>query len=173
MFCACRGKWENDAEQLTDVPIRTLVQELYLKTQTLDRLYQLLDYILSKINKKSDYSSVINTILSQVSKLYFENNKDLESESTQRVSTANKSSKSSKNLNQSLEPELINIRCNIMQHSNPLRLKLLLFSSLEHEFDHSEQDWSSLRSQSLDSLIQQIFNAFPTLAWIGNPIFRS
>ncbi|MGL5083427.1 MAG: hypothetical protein ACRC8A_18255 [Microcoleaceae cyanobacterium] len=163
MFCACRGQWENEAEKLTDIPVKQLVQELYLKTQTLDRLYQLLDYILSKINKKSDYSSVINTILSQVSKLYFEDVKDAESESTQQITPVKKSSESSKNPNESLEKELINIRFNVMQHSNPLRLKLLLFSSLEHEFSYSEQDWSRLRSQSLDALIQQIFNTFPTL----------
>ncbi|MGF1494226.1 MAG: hypothetical protein ACFBSC_17620 [Microcoleaceae cyanobacterium] len=167
MFCACSGRWENNADKLAHLSMRELVQELYLKTQTLDRLYQLLDYILSKLNKKSDYSLVVNIIISQLSKLYFDTNPTLDSGLVRATNSQTTSEQAAEKLVENptdpLDQELFDVRFNMMQHGNPLRVKLLLFSSLEHEFNDSEQDWSQLRSLSLDNLVRQIFYAFPNL----------
>ncbi|MFM7384458.1 MAG: hypothetical protein ACKO1W_15620 [Microcystaceae cyanobacterium] len=47
------------------------------------------------------------------------------------------------------------VRSEIMQYANPLRAKILLFSLLFNNWEKN-QDWSMLRSYSLDDLVEQV-----------------
>lgn len=55
--------------------------------------------------------------------------------------------------------DIFEIRLEIMQYTNPLRAKILLFSLLFHPWDRSGQDWSTLRSYTLDDLLEQILQS--------------
>ena len=55
--------------------------------------------------------------------------------------------------------DIFEIRLEIMQYTNPLRAKILLFSLLFHPWDRSGQDWSTLRSYSLDNLLEQVIES--------------
>jgi hypothetical protein len=170
MFCACKGKWENDYRKLQNISVETLVKELYWKTQKIDKLYKIFEKILSKINKKTEYSLVVNTILEQVSKLYLEVNEaqqddteipwlmssiDLLQNPDQLMAQPSALSQYSRTL--------FEVRFKLMQHSNPLKVKILIFSAIEREFDFTSQDWLQLRSISLDQLLEQLVQTFPTL----------
>ncbi|MGL5033755.1 MAG: hypothetical protein ACRC6M_08140, partial [Microcystaceae cyanobacterium] len=50
---------------------------------------------------------------------------------------------------------LFEVRSEIMQYANPLRAKILLFSLLFNNWERNE-DWSMLRSYSLDDLVEQV-----------------
>ena len=171
MFCACKGKWENDRAQLQNISVETLVKELYWKTQTTDKLYKIFDKILSKINKKTEYSLVVELILQQVSKLYLEAN-EAKKENTDIPWIVNSAALSQeKNQRVSKQPilgkdlgDLFDIRFKLMQHSNPLKVKILIFSAIEREFNFSSQDWLQLRSTSLDRLLQDLVTTFPKLS---------
>ncbi len=54
---------------------------------------------------------------------------------------------------------LFELRAEIMQYSNPLRAKILLFSVLFHSWDTNGQDWGILRSYGLDDLIEQVLKS--------------
>lgn len=58
---------------------------------------------------------------------------------------------------------LFELRLNIVQYANPLRVKLLLFSSLMRTFDFSDQDWSVLRSQTMEDLLRQFLETYTSL----------
>ncbi len=194
MICASGGKWETNLEKLQNLSIRDLVQELYWKAQTLENLYQVLDKILAKINKKAEYTLIINTILSQVGKLYIEEHQNDSFISLNQFSDLTHSSKTSSKIVEKSQlknqeklhfspveiQNLFNVKLKILQHTNPLRVKVLLFSSLEKEFNFSEQDWSKLKLTTLDSLLKkllQTFQSFPELkshlhkmaAYLDNP----
>lgn len=51
---------------------------------------------------------------------------------------------------------LFELRLEIMQYTNPLRTKILLFSVLFHSWDKQGKDWTMLRGYSLDDLMQQV-----------------
>lgn len=51
------------------------------------------------------------------------------------------------------------IRLEIFQYTNPLRAKILLFSLLFHPWDRSGQDWSTLRSYTLEDLLEQLIQS--------------
>ncbi|MDY7020079.1 MAG: hypothetical protein SWJ54_01795 [Cyanobacteriota bacterium] len=166
MICACRGKWENNQNNLKDYQTKNLVQELYWKTQTLENLYKILDRILSKINKKSEYTLIINTILNQVAQLYLESPSNLSGVSVSQNNTSASLPKTPQ-VPQRNQPErsiLFDVRWRIMQYTNPLRVKVLLFSSLEQEFDLTNPDWSQLKLHSLENLLLQLLRNFTNLS---------
>jgi hypothetical protein len=59
----------------------------------------------------------------------------------------------------SREYNLFELRQEIMQYTNPLRAKILLFSILFHHWDHSGQDWGMMRSYGLDDLVEQVITS--------------
>ena len=45
-----------------------------------------------------------------------------------------------------------------------MRAKILLFSTLNEQFNFSNQDWASLKSQQLDELLQNLVDICPTFS---------
>lgn len=54
-------------------------------------------------------------------------------------------------------------RLEICQYANPLRAKILIFSLLFHPWDRSGQDWSTLRTYTLEDLLQQLIQSGKSL----------
>jgi len=74
----------------------------------------------------------------------------------------------SSNNNPSNSPQIpaydpFEIRLEIFQYTNPLRAKILIFSLLFHHWDRSDQDWSTLRSYTLEDLLQQLIQSGKSL----------
>ena len=59
---------------------------------------------------------------------------------------------------------LFDLRIDIIQYANPLRAKILLYSCLHGPFGYTNQDWYSLRQQTLDDLLQQTFAYCPSFS---------
>lgn len=60
--------------------------------------------------------------------------------------------------------DLFNLRLEIMRYTNPLRAKILLLSMVRSPFTATSQDWLTLKSKSLDELIQETFQYCKTFA---------
>ncbi|MBO9999493.1 MAG: hypothetical protein J7641_10890 [Cyanobacteria bacterium SID2] len=59
--------------------------------------------------------------------------------------------------------DLFDLRGTLLQKANPLRTKILIFSTIYRQFDFSDRDWMTLKTQDLDSLLRHLFDACPTL----------
>jgi class 3 adenylate cyclase len=59
---------------------------------------------------------------------------------------------------------LFHLRLEIMRYTNPLRAKILLLSTVRSPFAGTQQDWITLKSKSLDDLIQDTFEYCKTFA---------
>ena len=68
--------------------------------------------------------------------------------------------------------DIFEIRMEIMQYTNPLRAKILLFSLLFHPWDRSGQDWSTLRSYTLDDLLEQILQSGRSISEIEGKLYN-
>jgi hypothetical protein len=55
------------------------------------------------------------------------------------------------------------IRLEILHYANPLRAKILIFSLLFYPWDQSSQDWLTLRSYTLEDLLQQLIQSGKSL----------
>lgn len=67
--------------------------------------------------------------------------------------------------------DIFEIRLEIMQYTNPLRAKILLFSLLFHPWDRSGQDWSTLRSYTLDDLLEQMLQSGRSITEIEGKLY--
>lgn len=167
IYCACAGRWENDESKLEEINLRELIEELYEKTGNRETLDHRLSRIVSKVNKKTEYGLLANKIIENVGRLYPEEEDDVtimestpiwEVQETSGEATVSKE-KLVDEIPAQREPEnLFNVREKIMRGTNPLKAKILIFSTVEHQFNFGERDWLLLKTKSLDSLLRQIFN---------------
>ncbi|MCU0535538.1 MAG: hypothetical protein MUD14_16735 [Hydrococcus sp. Prado102] len=69
--------------------------------------------------------------------------------------------------------DFFELRLEIMQYTNPLRAKVLLFSVLYQSWDKDNQDWAMLRSYSLDDLLRELIQNTKNLTDIESKLFAA
>lgn len=151
LLYACRRRWENDPVQLNAVSLQDLIREARSTFTTLEALRTRLYVVVSNLSKQAEYKLIADLILNQVSCLY-----------TQQPSIApplSSPTPTSPDLTQhtsrkSYDP--FEVRLAIMQHTNPLRAKILILSALHRPFNFGPQDWSILRTQTLHLLLVRL-----------------
>ena len=181
IFFACKEFWENDPTQLASADLGILIEELCAKYSRLEDIEAVLNSIVSKVNKKTDYALVADLIVCQLSRLYeYEDFTKLETNISsfggQEAPAFDDpfSSQVSSSEERGRDPgNLFDVRQNILQQTNPLRAKILIFSSLYHEFTFSERDWLLLKTQELDNLLRQLFNVCGSLAQLESQLYTT
>ncbi len=66
---------------------------------------------------------------------------------------------------------LFELRLEMMQYTNPLRAKILLFSILFHSWDKQGKDWDMLRGYGLGDLIEQVILSGKTMTEIESQLY--
>ena len=64
------------------------------------------------------------------------------------------------------------IRLEIFQYANPLRVKILIFSLLFHPWCESDEDWSTLRLYTLEDLLQKLIQSGKSLKDIESQLYN-
>ncbi|MEG4088788.1 hypothetical protein [Microcoleus sp. Pol12B4] len=181
IFFACKESWENDPAQLASADVRLLIEELCAKYSRLEDIEAVLNNIVSKVNKKTEYALVADLIVCQLSRLYeFEDFTKLEinisSFGGQEAPAFEEhfSSEVPSSEERARNPgNLFDVRQKILQQTNPLRAKILIFSTLYHEFTFSDRDWLLLKTQELDNLLRQLFNVCGSLAELESRLYTT
>ena len=179
IFCACRKKWENDKNVLDGLKLETLIEELQRGNPTIDHLKSTLAKVVKSLNKQSEYAVIANVIFNRLKELYkmqidaatelvFKQQKQSDDMLTAIPTIANFSQadvasnitveakkKEEKN-------DLFDLRQDLMKYTNPLRAKIVIFSTLYYKFTFQEGDWLKLRTYQIDDLITEIFDNFTT-----------
>ena len=68
---------------------------------------------------------------------------------------------------------LFDLRYEVTRYTTPLRIKILLFSTLYYKIGFNEQDWSMMISHQLDSLLKQTIKMFPTLTELETRLYAT
>ena len=69
--------------------------------------------------------------------------------------------------------DLFDVRGQLLRKTNPLRSKILIFSTIYRQFDFSDRDWMALKAQELDELLRHLFEACPTLDELDSRLHRT
>lgn len=69
--------------------------------------------------------------------------------------------------------DLFDLRGQLLRKTNPLRSKILIFSTIYRQFDFSDRDWMALKAQELDELLRNLFEACPTLDELDSRLHRT
>lgn len=181
IFFACKEYWENDAEQLANVDLGNSIEELCRKYSRLEDIENVLNSIVSKVNKKAEYTLVADQIICQLSRLYeYQDFTKLETNISNFGGQESPAFQDEFQAELPVVPEitrdpgnLFDVRQKVLQQTNPLRAKILIFSLLYHEFTFSDRDWLLLKTQELDNLLRQLFNVCLTLAELETQLYRT
>lgn len=68
---------------------------------------------------------------------------------------------------------LFDLKAALMQSTNPLKAKILIFSALYHPFSFRRQDWLNLKQRSLDKLLQTLFTTYPSFAALEQKLMQT
>lgn len=68
---------------------------------------------------------------------------------------------------------LFDLKAALMQSTNPLKAKILIFSALYHPFSFRRQDWLNLKQRPLDKLLQTLFTTYPSFAALEQKLMQT
>jgi len=181
IFFACKECWENDSTKLASADVRSLIQELCAKYNRLEDIEEVLNSLVAKVNKKTEYALMTDQIVCQLSRLYeYQDFTKLETNISNfggyeapAFDEHFSSEMPPEELNKRDAGDLFDVRQKILQQTNPLRAKILIFSTLYHQFTFSERDWMLLKSQELDNLLRQLFNVCSSLPELESQLYRT
>lgn len=171
----CQETWENDTSRLGSMNLKDLIQELWIKSIKLEDIEYALNRLVSKVNKKVEYTQIAQEIIEQMAKLYVEPEESTEFVGGTTFTGDNRTVLYGTQLTQltqddplrpsvskpSRDPgDLFDVKQKILQTTNPLRAKIVLLSVLESDFSFSDRDWSLLKNHDLDSLLRRLYVLF-------------
>jgi hypothetical protein len=175
IYCACKKVWENDSQALNPIKMRELIVELLDLSPTIEHLTVALNSVVKQLNKQAEYSLVANVIISTIAQLYPDNDESTQVKSNRIYNAVPPTYVDTQQIPLSPQQPQENwsepkrqydpfeLRLEIMKFTSPLLAKILVFSTLHHKFDFSQQDWLIVKSQELDDLILRLFRACETL----------
>ncbi|MEE3715570.1 serine/threonine-protein kinase [Tumidithrix elongata RA019] len=174
---ACRDVWEHDVNRLNQIELVDLLTEIIEFTPTLRQLEASLFEVVNTLSKPIEYSAIVNIIIDKLQKVYSLNQdvvatnlhvnskNDLVAAELPMLAPdyeiqAGFDDKQKFNLD--LLADLFDLRLELIRFANPLRTKILLFSTLHYPFFIGKNDWSDIRTQTLDNLLRALFCSYPT-----------
>ncbi|MGK7917093.1 MAG: hypothetical protein AB4038_16370 [Prochloraceae cyanobacterium] len=205
IFFACKNHWETDINIIKEYSLKDLIVELQELYPTLDILKQSLYSLVATLNRKNVYHLIADIIISKIKPLY--QNKSVSINSDLRIRLKSNPSQSGaqeevtgiapvkleleKNLT-IIEPvkvanqgnltsiasfddlekpqqrsistqDMFELRLQLMQYTNPLRTKILLYSIIYQKFDNYAKYLSMLRTYTLDELLSRVFYKYKTI----------
>jgi len=178
LFALTKHRWENNSETLSNYPLAQLIQEIYQNYPDLERVGINLFKIVKGLNKQGTYSKVAANIITQLAKLYgseveldkFKSLVNISKKTTTHTkSTESKTSSQSKVKTETRKHNFdynpYQVRQRIMQYTNPLRVKMLLYYSLNSSplTTQQEADGLLLKTYELDQMLMGVVQEFKTV----------
>ncbi|HEY9849241.1 MAG TPA: hypothetical protein V6D28_07265 [Leptolyngbyaceae cyanobacterium] len=167
IFGACFNTWENDLNRLEAFQLKDLLQKLVELNPSIENLKISLNKVVQTLNKPGEYGLIANVIINYMEKLY-ENTYQPTQIASNQPNYSGLAAQSVANqtwaveLNTNARPnnppyDLFEMRLEIMRYTNPLRAKILIFSTLYQQLDINEKDLLIIRAHELDDLLLKLF----------------
>lgn len=168
LFYAYQDQWESDPRQLNSIDWSNLLRELVSFMPTYNQLTALISEAVQRVSKPAEYAAIAQILVSKLEPLYPEvissviNSNNYEQKSNHRIP-----------FDPQLVMNLFDLRLELVRFTNPMRAKILLFSILYYPFDPDRDRWQDLRSHALDSLLRQLFYAYPSLSLAESMVWQT
>lgn len=173
LFCASGNHWENNPAILDNIDFLNLVQHIHELAPSVEELKNVLYSIVKTLNRQSKYTPIANKIVVTFGPLY----NDLlpegmdEPEPIQvtdlpqlptfpsKLTTAPKFNNSDPQVLEQIRRSFdwFDLRLELIKQTNPLRAKILIFSTLYDQFDQNDESWTAFKLQTLDDLLRDLF----------------
>jgi hypothetical protein len=171
----CYGIWENNLSNLIEIQMSDLIVRLINVHPDIEELESALDSIVCRINKADEYTVIANTILAKLNPIYEADNKEINGRSEEAKDNAQVPP-----VPYAWDPEdssnqkrFFEIRMKIMQQTNPLRAKILIFSTLYRRFYGHDKDWLMVREKSLDEMLRYLCSVCTTPQQLQEKLYNT
>lgn len=168
LFYAYQDQWESDPRQLNSIDWSNLLRELVSFMPTYNQLTALISEAVQRVSKPTEYAAIAQILVNKLEPLYPEiissviNSNNHEEQLKHKVP-----------FDPQLFMNLFDLRLELVRFTNPMRSKILLFSILYYPFDPDRDRWQDLRSHALDSLLRQLFYAYPSLSLAESMVWQT
>lgn len=180
LLYACKNVWSNDAQVLAQLNMKDLIKEFLDFNPSIKHSKFTLYSVARSLSKSEEYTAIANEIIKELGKIFPEEI----TENSISKSTPNSSSLPTYPTNQNpikspSQPQKLpaynhfDLRMEVIKYANPLRAKIMIFSALYNIFDFSDRDWLNLRRETLDDLLQNLFNSCPTLTELEYKLYNT
>lgn len=179
-------RWENDLKVIQQAWLKNLLIEIKRQYTTQKELQNALEEVVGTLNRQNLYQAVADKIMVELAPIYNLPQEDTQLISNRKSSkktispppppprmippepVSNSKPASGSNHENTTDNESgtgekdkktydhFDLRMDVMQYTNPLRAKVILFSVLHHKFTGDEEDWSMLKSCILDELLVRV-----------------
>lgn len=190
LYCVQTRTWENDPGILSQIDLEALLQDLHSLMQTSEALTLNINAIVQTLNRQEQYIPIAQRIQRILAPLFTEPASEqtqviASASSPNGVAPASTQTRRSPPLPAPPPPppprataksslpatphppgkvldaaNLMDVRLQVMKYTNPLRAKVLLFSTLYRPLGEEPRAWEVLKSHELDTLILEAFRAF-------------
>lgn len=176
IFCVCKNYWENDINLIDTIYLKHLIEELKELNSTQEKLNNSIYQIVNLLNRKEVYSSVANTIVTQVGKLYSSSSDKLSKQTNgigidrsrdtkQAIESTKTEQKPVKNTSILLEQISINLAKDI----NSERIKKIIFALCKNRW---ENDSTIIEKTTLSNLIKELYQQNSTLEELEKSLYN-
>jgi len=184
LFATCKHYWENEIEEIENYDLRDILLETRSIYTSRENLKRGIENVISTLNRQNFYRFIADTIISELSVLYDEEEEELDTKLvTQQIISIEHQIKEvatqteNKNFFENNERKtksynFFELKQEIMQYTNPLVAKILLFYTV-YQLDSSEHHWSIVRTCSLDDLLIKLFLNYNSLEEIESQLNTS
>ncbi|TAD77612.1 MAG: hypothetical protein EA001_09625 [Oscillatoriales cyanobacterium] len=188
LLLACTGHWESDGHKIALLDTARLLQRLHSLSPTVDRLSMRLKRAAAHLNKPQVYGVIADRISKRITNLFAPTDAEptrtsteprlpVEGEgertllsfqgpgssSTPEPPTPEHETQTDKRVGNLAEYNWFAIRFELLRATNPLRVKILSFFTLDPQTSFNAYTWASIKSELLDRLLYRLCEACPTL----------
>lgn len=170
LFATCKHYWENEIETIDTYDLGEIILETRSLYPSLENLKKGIANVVSTLNRQNYYRFIADTILTELSYLY-EEEEVVEATAilTQQILAheqetlkSNQQQNQTNELDKKEETDLFDLKQQIIQYTNPLVAKILLFYTV-YRLDSSEHHWSIVRTCSLNDLLLRLFRDYESI----------
>jgi adenylate cyclase len=178
-----KHQWMADASQLTGFSTAALIEDLHYLAPSLEQLQQSLE-IVNTLSKAAEYRAIAEELINKLRPLYAPESKPpvpVQPRSPQLASNA--SSRPTATPAPPPQPtsvaptlphySLFDVRLGILKYTNPLKAKILVFSTLYSDFHFTQHDWLALKQYDLNTLLQSLLSTYTTYTDLELQLYTS
>ncbi len=166
MVYICKNQWISDSDQLAACDTTGLLKELHTLAPTLERLQMALEAVVKTLSKRAEYTLVATELINHLGLMYADSavleRSPAPAQPSPTVDPQKTPTPVDSNPPVQSAPNLFDVRLGILKYTNPLRAKILVFSTLHSDFTFSHEDWLHLKMYELDGLLRELVQNFQT-----------
>lgn len=191
LLLSCTGHWESDNNKINLLDTTRLIYRLRGLSPEMDIIERRLRQAAAYLNKPMVYDAIASTLINKfarlyhshpnpyavphapsLSKLHSTDNAECTQLSFQAVpdtvaarETQNPSANAAPTIQRNLRSyNWFDVRTEVMRVTNPMRVKVLVFFTLEPQNNFNAYTWASIKSELLDRLLYRLCEACNNLA---------